>query len=383
MPEIRVLYIIPTLGGGGAERSLFESIRHSPADVVAELLVFSRRPGDLVDAVMELGVPVTVVGSSRFDRQVKSILEVAKRFEPDLLHVSLVHAELPARFSALMLRRPLISVLASTTYDRVRRSDPAVSTWRLHCHQALDAATAHLCVTHFRAVSESAARDARIHLGVPRRRITVIPRGRPRETFTPIEPGERDRCRAALGLSQDAFVVGSVSRRDFSKAIEVLVESNAILRARGVPAVFVHAGGAGNAERSVLRAIETFSPACEVILLGPHDSVVRDVLPAIDVFGFPSRYEGLPGALMEAAGRRLPIVASDIGPNRDLLGDAAVFVPRDDAHAFADALYELYASPVKADALAERCHRFVAGKHVIDDIALQEIDLYRAVAGVD
>lgn len=378
--ELRVLHVIPSLGGGGSERSLCESLRQLPLHVHSEVVVFHRRRGDAVDEVRSMGVAVSEVTATGVAGRVRGVVEAIRRTRADVVHVSVAEAELPARLAAHRLRTPVVSVLASTTYDRVRLDDPAVRSWRLFAHQLVDAATARLCVSHFRAVSESAAADARRHLFVPADHITVIPRGRSDDAFLPVTAGERRAARAALDVPDGAFVVGSVSRREFSKALEVLVHAVAVLRDRGVPALFVHAGRPGNADPVIDAAIATCGVGEHVRLLGNRPDVVGAVLPAFDVFAFPSRYEGLPGALLEAAGRGLPIVASDIGPNRDLLADCISYVPRDQVVPLADALEELFRHPDRAEANARRCHEQVATRHRIAEIVEQEVALYERVA---
>jgi glycosyltransferase involved in cell wall biosynthesis len=49
-------------------------------------------------------------------------------------------------------------------------------------------------------------------------------------------------------------------------------------------------------------------------------------LKALDIFCFPSLWEGFGGALIEAMAAGLPIVASDIPPHREVVGDAGLFV---------------------------------------------------------
>jgi len=84
-----------------------------------------------------------------------------------------------------------------------------------------------------------------------------------------------------------------------------------------------------------------------------HDAVV-DELAASDVFVFPSRVESFGNALVEAIAAGLPVVATDVGAVRHILGpDAAaagLVVPPDDPPAFADALASLlHSEEMRAD----------------------------------
>jgi glycosyltransferase involved in cell wall biosynthesis len=73
-------------------------------------------------------------------------------------------------------------------------------------------------------------------------------------------------------------------------------------------------------------------------LLG-HRADVPDLMCAADVLSFPSRWEGLPGTLIEAMALRLGFVASDIPQVSEAVGDVGwPLVPPDDASALADGL---------------------------------------------
>jgi glycosyltransferase involved in cell wall biosynthesis len=73
-------------------------------------------------------------------------------------------------------------------------------------------------------------------------------------------------------------------------------------------------------------------------LLG-HRADVTDLMCAADVLSFPSRWEGLGGTLIEAMALRLAIVASDIPPVAETIGDVGwPLVPPDDEQALSEAL---------------------------------------------
>lgn len=79
-----------------------------------------------------------------------------------------------------------------------------------------------------------------------------------------------------------------------------------------------------------------------VRLLGsmPHDEVLKK-LEAADVFFFPSHSEGCSVALLEAAARGLPMIATDVGANRDIVGSAGVVVEIGDVDGMVAALQQL------------------------------------------
>lgn len=75
---------------------------------------------------------------------------------------------------------------------------------------------------------------------------------------------------------------------------------------------------------------------------------VPTILAASDLFVFPSAQEGLPCAIQEALAMRVPVVATDVRGNRELVGDATGrLIPLADSEAMADAASELLSLPKK------------------------------------
>ena len=88
--------------------------------------------------------------------------------------------------------------------------------------------------------------------------------------------------------------------------------------------------------------------------LAPNE--VRRIMHACDLFMFPSLSEAMPMALLEAMAAGMPIIASDIPANRDLLQDCGVLLPPDPAQ-MAGAAFRLLADRTMAAGLGERATR--------------------------
>ena len=154
--------------------------------------------------------------------------------------------------------------------------------------------------------------------------------------------GARARARAALGLPADATVVGAVGRLTYQKAPEDFL---AALRALGRPDVTgVWVGDGELAGEVAARARET--PGVRVVLAGQRGNV-PELLPAFDVFALPSRYEGLPTAVVEAMVCGIPVVATAVNAVGDVVvpGETGLLVPPGRPHLMADAVRFLLDSP--------------------------------------
>ncbi|HTT49929.1 MAG TPA: glycosyltransferase [Streptosporangiaceae bacterium] len=159
----------------------------------------------------------------------------------------------------------------------------------------------------------------------------------------------RRRARAELGLPADATVVGAVGRLTYQKAPEDFL---AALRALGRPGVTgVWIGGGELAGQVAARAAS--QPGNRLLLAGQRSNV-PDLLPAFDVFALPSRYEGLPTAVVEAMVCGIPVVATAVNAVGDVVipGETGLLVPPGRPELLAEAVAFLLDSPGAAARMA-------------------------------
>ena len=175
----------------------------------------------------------------------------------------------------------------------------------------------------------------------------------------PVRTAEtRRRARARLGLPAGATVIGAVGRLTYQKAPEDFV---AAMRALGRPdAIGVWVGGGELAGR--VGRLAAASPAPRVILAGERADV-PELLPAFDVFVLPSRYEGLPTAVVEAMVCGVPVVATAVNAVGDVVvpGETGLLVPPRRPDLLATAVNHLLNSPDIAARMAAKA-RAVLGE---------------------
>ena len=335
----RVLFVIPGLGPGGAERSLAEEIPGLLSrGIDAHVVCFRVRPQGVHDRVESM-VPLHVLPAGRMARM-RSLNNLVRRLRPHVIHTSVLPADLEGRLVGAATRTPVVSTLVNTAHDSARLADPQVARPAFEGYRLADAATARLCVS-FRALTPAVRTSSAQALHLSPDRIVVIPRGRDLDALRFSEK-KREDARTALGIRPDAFVVGNVARQEYQKGLDTLVRAFHLLQRAHQDPVLVQAGRAGSHSEAIAAAAsETGLPRGTFLQLGYRQDISHVVLPACDVFAFPSRYEGFGGAVLEAAAAGLPIVASDLPALRDVLGDAATFVAPDDVDAWAEALAEI------------------------------------------
>jgi sugar transferase (PEP-CTERM/EpsH1 system associated) len=153
-------------------------------------------------------------------------------------------------------------------------------------------------------------------------------------------PGSGAAARAELGVDSDAFVVGVVGRLDPIKDHDTLLAAYQRLRTT-LPGSVLLVVGAGPERRRLMA-----SAPQGVRFLG-NRSDIPDLLRALDVFVLPSVNEGISNTILEAMASGLPVVASRVGGNLELVEDgrSGRLFPVGDVEALTDVLRAYASSP--------------------------------------
>jgi glycosyltransferase involved in cell wall biosynthesis len=160
----------------------------------------------------------------------------------------------------------------------------------------------------------------------------------------------RQRVRDELGVSEGRPVLLSVARLNPQKGLDVLIRAAARWRDRD-PAPLVLIAGSGPSEAQLRRLVDV--SGAPVRLLG-HRTDIADLIEACDVAVVTSRWEARQLFAQEALSGGRPLVATAVGGIPELVGDAAVLVPPDDADALDAAVVKLLDDPVTRTELAGR-----------------------------
>ena len=177
--------------------------------------------------------------------------------------------------------------------------------------------------------------------GVPPRKAHVIANGVDVAAIGARQDDVRRALLTRLGRPSETMLIGTVGRLDPVKDHATLLQAMQRLRAGGHAADLVLVGDGATREALAARA-KSLQIDGHVHFLGMRDDV-HSLLPAFDLFALSSITEGYSLALVEAAAAALPIVATRVGGNADIVGDGVtgLLVEPRDAAALADALARL------------------------------------------
>lgn len=204
----------------------------------------------------------------------------------------------------------------------------------------------------------------------------VIPNGIDMTRFAPRAEARR-RARSALGIPDDAWVVGTVGRLAPEKDQALLVEAMAPLLDVRRQLVIVGDGP----ERDALRKTIDATLRGQYVHLPGACSNVDEMLAAFDVFALTSKTEGLPLVLLEAMATELPIVSSAVGGIPDIVQhDKTGFLfEAGGREALTRQLVRLLGAPGLARRVGVAGRRAIVASHSVDRMAESYEALYRDV----
>jgi glycosyltransferase involved in cell wall biosynthesis len=177
--------------------------------------------------------------------------------------------------------------------------------------------------------------------------VVVVHNGMPLQEFAAETTTLRDEFRAKYNLGA-SLVVGCVGRIKFvRKGQEILVQSIALLKERGIHAKFLIVGAPsiGNEDHltRLRQLIQDLRVADDVIFTGELEDV-KPAYGAMDVFVLPSAQpEPFGGVVLEAMAMRRPVIATAIGGSLDQVedGKTGFLIPPGNSQALADRLATL------------------------------------------
>ena len=225
----------------------------------------------------------------------------------------------------------------------------------------------------FALVQNDDDRTALAGLGVRDDRIFLIAgSGVDTELLRPLpEPGGR-------------ITIGFVGRLLESKGLRTLVAAHDLLARRGCAVRLLIAGDtdAANPDAISRAEIATWEAKRGIELLG-HVSDIRQVWTAAHIAVLPSRREGLPKSLLEAAACGRPLVATDVPGCRAVAraGVNALLTPADDAAALADAIETLAQDEALRRRFGAASRRLAEAEFASQSIGRATVALYDRLLG--
>ena len=204
-------------------------------------------------------------------------------------------------------------------------------------------------------VSDSVRRRLRDDYRFSGHRLITVHNGVDPERFRP-DPEARRRVRREWCVPEDAFVFGSVGRLTYQKGLEFAIEAFARIERETLGrSLFLVLVGEGAEQPKLARLRQELGVEHRVLLPG-FMADPRDAYQAFDVFMIPSRFEGLPFALLEAMATGCRVIGTRVGGVPEVVSDPSlgILIPQEDPAALRAAMNEMLVQHADSRATSKR-----------------------------
>jgi len=185
--------------------------------------------------------------------------------------------------------------------------------------------------------------------------------------------------RKSLGIEPNDFVIGRVSRLVPEKNFELLIHVISEINKVGIypKVLFV---GDGTSRSDLESLTKHYGLENQIIFLGDR-SDVSDLLNVMDVFVLTSFSEGLSNSIMEAMASGLPVIATDVGGNSELVvhNETGFLFPSQDANSLIQRIIELAEDANKRHQMGMAGRKRMEDYFTLDRMIQNYENLYRSV----
>ena len=325
--KIKILHILHSFNMGGLENGVVNLLNNSDQDMFEYEICCVTKSGR---AALRLKKRIPIYEMHKCEgndwRLIPKLARLMKNIKPDIVHTrnwGTVDGIVAARLARV---RAVVHGEHGWNMD-----DPMGQNIRRRIARKLLSGM----VNHFVAVSEDIKQWMINSIWIKNTKVSKILNGVETDKFCP-----RDNIgiRNSLEFSSEDIVIGTVGRLDPIKDQRLLLQAFSCLKheKKNLRLVLV---GDGPEKRNLESVRKRLSIGDRVVFLGERDDVDK-ILSAFDLFVLPSRNEGISNTILEAMATGLPVIATDVGGNPELVkhGHTGLLFPPGGCQALVDAL---------------------------------------------
>lgn len=355
--KIKIIHVITTLGFGGAERLILDFMKKADHERFEYEVVSMVRGGELEEDFRRLGIPIKIfykkgkLGLGVFLK----LKQLFKEEKPDIVHTHLFGADVWAGLAAWLAGVPVIL----KTEHNLNISEGLFKKW-------LKKITAFI-FKKMVAVSPAVVQYMVDVEHMPKDKIKIIFNGIDLKRF----PEKENKY-----FSSPPVLI-NVSRFEEQKGHEYLI--GALKKIKDTPWILWLVGD-GTLRKDIQSMVERLEFADRVKFFGERKDV-PNLLGQADIFVFPSLWEGLGLAVLEAGAVGLPIVATRVGGVADVFTDQqnASIVEAKNEEELARAISWMLEHPDKALYLGREAREMVHEKFSLESMVHEYEHLYKAL----
>lgn len=339
----KVLYLLNYAGKAGTERYVETLVRYLGGSRVEPYFAYNEG-GLLVERLEAMGVPCRRVEMrSRFDRKAaRALAALCDEWDIDLIHCHYLREH----YTALLAKRYRPGLKVVYTNHFVQANDLVTRISNRWMDKRQDQMIA-VC---------NKGKEQLIANGWTGDRIQVV--------FNAVDPeawaGDRSEStlRQELGIPEDRFVMLCASRFADDKGHKYLIDSVKLLKERTKKSFTLVLAGDGPLLEPSKAQVKELGLEDVVTFIGFRKDI-KNLYKGSDLYVNSSQHEALSFLIIEAMAAGLPVIATDMGGNSDIVNDQAgcgLLVTYDDPDSMASAMQKL----LEDEALLAKCREGAA-----------------------
>ena len=368
---MKVLLLMNSLGAGGAERSMVEFAKflHKQAGIYVMFVCLQRREIGLESEVEEFGIrTIYYQGNAGYGSKTQFVLKILRLESPDIIHSVLVDSNIVLRFARLFYKKgEIVQSLVNTPYSEERKKDSELPWHKFMLAKNFDKWTARFSANIFyHSITKEVFNHYKPLYNI-KNNYEIIYRGRYENKYVE-------------NISTNIkFTIINVGRQEFAKGqLDILKALNFIKQKYNTTDInFQLLGRPGHYSGMIERFIKHNNLEDQVEIKGFVNDVEKRLVQA-DAFVFPSYYEGLGGALIEAFAAKLPCICSNIPVLKEVVGkeNGALFCAPGDFEALGENIYKMYQDEELRKRLGEYSHQNFQRRFKLENVNREMLQMY-------
>ena len=302
--KIKIVYIMPTLDQGGAERALVNLILNLDFNIYEPSLILFKRGGLWLNELKAANIPVQIL-NKKWKIDFKNFFElfnILKQTNPQIVHTQL-GGDLYGRIAARVLK---IKIIVSTEQN-LNPDENIINNF-------LKRITSRFAKKII-AISEAVKKDLIYRYKISENKISIIPNGIELNKYLEFSKNNKKEKTTKI-------ILGTIGRLVPQKGHAILIKALAKLKDIDFECQIA---GRGRQEIKLNKQIEYLGLTNKIKLIGAINDV-PNFLNSLDIFVFPSLWEGQGIVLLEAALMNLPIIASEVDGIKEILNNETAYL---------------------------------------------------------
>ncbi len=311
--ERKIIFVVGTLESGGIERSVTDWCLYLKKNTSwkPSVICILEKKGIFLKTLEDQGVTVVEckLRNSGFTPFTFRIAQMIRALGGGVLHSQVAFSLL---WQTMGFKLGGATRIVFTQQNEYQNWNSFLPKLRLRLYYFLS----RPFIDYYTCVSGKVQENISALLGVSKNNFSIIYNSVNTEMFRP-QPQLREEARKRIGVEQHEFCIGVVANASKQKGHEFILEACSILKIKYAKILKLVLIGNGDFEPlKLLSAQLNLSDA--IVFLGKR-SDVDVLLQGMDCFALPSRWEGLPLALIEAMASGLPAIASNVSGNAEVI----------------------------------------------------------------